>query len=166
MLELLTYKNERAMSFEKFSSKLQLALEILTDCDWPPHNGDIVDMIWEKIQNTEVNAFINALKAQQYINPREYTLILQDIASKVLNLSQKPFYRSNISETNRHKGSNRYGPCRRKGAFTSDGQLFVEKYSKENWNSTNEVKKYHRQIFYARENVQSDNRHPGFKNNR
>ena len=44
-LESLTHKNKRAMSFEKISSKLQLVVDTLTNCDWPPHNGDIVDMI-------------------------------------------------------------------------------------------------------------------------
>ena len=40
------------MSLKKFSSKLQLAVDTLIDCDRLPHNRDILDMIWEKIQNT------------------------------------------------------------------------------------------------------------------
>ena len=51
-LELLTYKNKCEMSLKKFSSKLQLAVDTLIDCDRLPHNRDILDMIWEKIQNT------------------------------------------------------------------------------------------------------------------
>ena len=87
---------------------------------------------------------------------------LQDIASQVPTPSQKPFYWSNI--TNFRERSTRYGPCPRKGDFTSDGQLFIGKYPKESWNS-NEVKKYHGQILYAMKNLQRENRHAGFKNN-
>ena len=74
-LDSITYKNECAMSFEKISSKLQLVIDTLTDCDCPQHNKDIVDLE------------LNVLKAQKSINPREYTLMHQDIPSQVPTLS-------------------------------------------------------------------------------
>ena len=83
VLKNITYCNERAMTFEKFSSKLQMAVDTLTDCKSPPPNGDVADMIWEKILNPKLNSYINALKAQYSLNPCSCKLILQDIASQI-----------------------------------------------------------------------------------
>ena len=55
------------MSFEKFSSKIQLAVDMLTDCGRPPHNGDIVDIIWENIQNSELNLSLHSKLSNQFI---------------------------------------------------------------------------------------------------
>ena len=61
-LDTMVYKNERAMSFELFSSKIQEAVDDLEDCGRAPHDGDIVDKIWRKILNPELSAYVEALK--------------------------------------------------------------------------------------------------------
>ena len=51
ILSVLTYRNERAMTFEKFVAKFQKAIDKLDKCGQGMHNKDIVDMIWSKIFN-------------------------------------------------------------------------------------------------------------------
>ena len=78
-LETLVYKNERAMSFEMIF--LQDAVRTLEEGNIVPHVGDLVDKLWNQIQNPELNLFVEALKVQYGRNAREHRLILQDIAA-------------------------------------------------------------------------------------
>ena len=96
-MDTLVYKNERALTFELFSSKIQGAVDALVDCNREPHDGDIVDKLWKKIQNPELSSFVEALKVQYSQQPRTFDKILQDIATQIPNLRKDTFKR-NVSE--------------------------------------------------------------------
>jgi hypothetical protein len=135
--DLLVYKNERAMTFEAFCKKFQRALQHFERAGRPKHPGDVIDWIWGHIQNSELTQTVAALKASQGINPRTHTLILQEIAKEIPNLS-KSFQRVSefeVSETKTDEKSNFTftGDTPASGAFTSDGTLFCGSYSHGHW---------------------------------
>ena len=150
ILETLVYKNERAMSFELFSSKLQGAVDTLQECGRTPHDGDIVDRLWNKILNSELNPFVEALKVQYNQNPRTYREILQDIATQVPNL-RKTNFRRNISEVKSVDGFTREGQCPTEGVFTSEGKFFIGTYPGSRW-FDEDVKPHHGKIREIRKN--------------
>ena len=133
------------MSFEMFSSTV-IALE---ECNKAPHNLDIVDELWNKIHNPELNSFVEALKVQYSQKPREYRLILQDIAAQILNLRRVIFMR-NVSEVKTFSKS-----CTRKRShpinevFNTEGNVFIGNYPVSRWFDEDD-KKYHKDIMEAR----------------
>ena len=60
--ETFTYRNERALKFEKFVAKIVKAVDKLDKRNRELHNADVVDMIWKKIRNPELNQYVVALK--------------------------------------------------------------------------------------------------------
>ena len=125
LLDNLTYRNERSMTFEKISSKLQNALNNLADCARPVHDGDIVDKLWGRIQNSDLATYVAALKIEYARNPRDYREILQDIATQVPNLPKHVSFRSKVSELGTTEGYTREGTCPDTGVKTEDGQIFI-----------------------------------------
>ena len=47
----ITYRNERAMTFEKFVATFQNDIEDFENYVCGMHNGDIVDLLWTKMGN-------------------------------------------------------------------------------------------------------------------
>ena len=60
----LVYKNERAMSFEKFQERFLKSINDLTKANRPMNSADIIDEIWQKIQHPGLNEYIAALQVQ------------------------------------------------------------------------------------------------------
>ena len=85
------------MSFELCSSKIQEAVDNWEDCGRSPHDRDIVDKIWRKILNSQLLAYVEALKIQYNQNPRSFREILLDIAIQIPNL-KKVTFRRKVSE--------------------------------------------------------------------
>ena len=77
----MTYRNERALKFEKFVAKFVKAVDVLDKRNRGLHNADVVDMIWKKFTNPELNQYVVALNIQFQREPRKYQEFLQDIAS-------------------------------------------------------------------------------------
>ena len=148
ILETLVYKNERVLTFELFSGKIQEAVDALTQCHREPHNGDIVDKIWKKIQNPELISFVEALKVQYNQQPRPFDKILQDIATQIPNLRKVTFKR-NVSEMKTGMNYTREGTCPTHGVFTAEGKMFVGNYPASRW-LDDDVKEYHAQIMDIR----------------
>lgn len=151
VLDTLRYRNERAMSFEVFSSKLTRALDDLADCDREEHNGNIVDALWGRIQNAELRSYVEALKVDYGRNQRDYKLILQDIAAQVPTLTQGATLRRGVSEL--QSSASNYtiqGSCPGNGVHTPDGKVYVGSYPKTKWFDES-VKPYHDEIRAARE---------------
>ena len=151
-LSLLRYKNERSFSFEKFSSKLQKCYDDLEANGRTVINGDIVDALWTRIQAPDLQQYIAALKVQYQQNPRDYKLILQDIAAEAgtkHTVSFAPGTRG-ISATYTKKG-----PCPDSRVFTSDGSVFIGSYDESKWKSES-VRQYHKEILEAREDTKGD----------
>jgi hypothetical protein len=149
VLDNLTYRNERSMTFEKFSSKLQNALNDLADCGRPVHDGDIVDKLWGRIQNSDLATYVAALKIEYTRNPRDYGEILQDIATQIPSLPKHVSFRSKVSELGTNDGHTREGPCPDTGVKNKDGQLFIGNYVGNKWHSES-VKPFHDDIRAAR----------------
>ena len=144
-LDTMVYKNERAMSFELFSSKIQEAVDDLEDCGRAPHDGDIVDKIWRKILNSELSAYIEAFKVQHNQNPMSFRDILLDVATQIANL-KKVTFRRNVSDMSSGKsGYTRDGECPMDGVYTADGKLFIGTYPGARW-FDEDVKPYHDKI--------------------
>ena len=148
ILDTLVYKNERALTFELFSSKIQGAVDALVDCNREPHDGDIVDKLWKKIQNPELSSFVEALKVQYSQQPRTFDKILQDIATQIPNLRKDTFKR-NVSELKVGIEHTREGTCPTHGVFTAEGKLFVGNYPASRW-LDDDVKEHHAQIIDIR----------------
>ena len=62
--ETLTYRNERALKFENFVTKFIKAVDELDKINRRLHNSDVVDKIWKKVTNPELNQYVVALKVQ------------------------------------------------------------------------------------------------------
>ena len=144
ILDTLVYKNERAMSFELFSSKIQEAVDNLHDCGRAPHDGDVVDKIWTKMLNPELTAYVEALKVQYNQNPRPFREILLDIATQIPNL-KKVTFRRNVSEITSGSGFTRDGECPKDSVYTVEGKLFIGTYPGDRW-FDEDVKPYHDRI--------------------
>ena len=46
------------------------------------HNAEIVEIIWQRVRNSELGKYITALKVQFQHQPRNYIEVLQDVASQ------------------------------------------------------------------------------------
>ena len=156
-LQNLCYKNERSFSFEKFSSKLQKAYDELEDNGRAVNNGDIVDALWRRIQASDIQMYVASLKVEYLRSPRNYKLILQDIAAEVNN---------NIPSGNAFGGQRgvsatytKKGPCPSSGVHTNDGSVFIGTYSKDQWTS-DAVKPHWDEIKKARSESKGDGSQP------
>eukprot|EP00980_Cylindrotheca_fusiformis_P022724 scaffold9646_cov133-Cylindrotheca_fusiformis.AAC.7 len=137
-LETICYTTERSFSFEKFRSKLQGAYDVLEANGRAVDNKDIVDGLWRKIQSSELQQYIQALKSDYQKHPRDYKLLLQHIAIKV------------AAQGGRQVSSyTSAGECPAFGAHTRDGSLYIGNYIADKWNSDS-VRPHHREILQAR----------------
>ena len=85
-IDIIQYRNEREMTFEKFVSKLVKAFEELEKRGRGMHNAEIVDIIWQRVRNAELSQYLTSLKVQFQHQPRNYRELLQYIASQVPSL--------------------------------------------------------------------------------
>ena len=91
IIKNIQYINGRAMTFEKFVSKLVKAVEELEKRGRGMHNAGIIDIIWQRVSNTELIQYITALKVQFQHQPHNYREVLQDIASQVSSIGVGTF---------------------------------------------------------------------------
>ena len=149
-LQNLRYRNKRAMSFEAFSAKMQGAIDELENCGRAEHNANIVDKLWARIQNVELQSYVEALKVDYQRNPRPFQMILQDIASQVPTLTQGSTFRRNVSQVSSNKSHyTDQGDCPSDGVYNNLGQVFVGSYPTSKWNQPS-VKPFHEEIRTAR----------------
>ena len=160
----LTYKNERAMSFEKFQEQFLKSINDLEKAKRPMNSADIIDAIWEKVQHPGLTEYIAALQVAQNFNPITHDRILQCIAiqiPKIANYSNSN--RRNLSEVTR--GDNKYtreGQTPRDGVYTEDGAIYIGNYSSPQWNSPS-VRPFHQEINNARNSRNGNPRGGGYK---
>jgi hypothetical protein len=107
-LEHITYRNERAMKFEKFVGMFVKAVDELDKYNRKMHNEDVVDLVWKKMTNPELSQYVTALKVQFQREPRNYQAILQDIASQVPNVRIDNFRKT--SEVTTQEGGTKNCP--------------------------------------------------------
>jgi len=143
-LELLRYKNERSFPFEKFSARLQKAYDELSDHGRPVNNGDIVDALWDRILTADLQLYAASLKVDYMRNPRNYRLILQDLAAEVASKTSNGNPGRNVSATYTRKG-----PCPSTGVHTTQGEVFIGNYDNGKWKDPSVVP-HHQEILQAR----------------
>ena len=128
----MTYRNERALKFEKFVAKFVKAVDELDKRNRGMHNADVVDMIWNKVTNLELNQYVFPLKVQFQSEPRNYQESLQDISSQVPTLPISTLRKS--SEVGRIVDNNSgFDECPNSGAYGADGKLYIGKYPYQKW---------------------------------
>ena len=75
-IETIQYRNEIAMTFENFISKLVKAVDELEKWGRGMHNADIVGIICQRVSNAELSQYITALKVQFQHQPHNYREVL------------------------------------------------------------------------------------------
>ena len=143
-LETLRYKNERSFPFERFSARLQKAYDELPENGRPVNNGDIVDALWDRIQTNDLQVYTASLKVDYQRNPRDYRLILQDLATEVSGKNNYTPNTRNVSAV-----YTRQGPCPNTGVHTPDGSIFIGSYDNSKWRDPS-VTPFHSEILQAR----------------
>ena len=92
--ETIQYRNERAMTFEKFVRKLVKAVDELEKKGRGMHNAEIVEIIWKRVRKAELSQYLTALKVQFQHQPRNYREVIQDIASQVPSIGVDTFQKA------------------------------------------------------------------------
>ena len=123
----------------------------MVDCGRAPHKGDIVDKIWKKVENSDITAFMEALKVQHSQNPRYFNKILLEIATQIPNLKIITFRRNVLEIVYKSGGFTREGECPKDSALTEEGKLIIGTYQGDRW-FNKDVKPYHGQIREYRKN--------------
>ena len=114
-LDTLSYRNERAIKLEVFNSKFQNSVNILDSYGCTMHNKDVIDLLWNKLNNSELAMFVASIKVDYCRNHHKYTYILQEIATQIPTGKTSPFTTSGVSELKKGGNNNRNTsacPCR------------------------------------------------------
>jgi hypothetical protein len=148
--EMLTYKNERALSFEMFTKKLTKALQYFDNAGRPKHDDDVIDWIWSHVQNSKLTQLISGLKVGQSFQVRTSRQILQEIAKEIPNLVKGTNFQPRISQIGQ-VGFTFEGEAPSSGAHTSDGKLFCGTYLPNRW-FHNDMKAFRQEITGIRSN--------------
>ena len=90
-LETISYRNERAMKFEVFNNKFQNAVNILDIYGRNTHNEEVVDLLWKKLNNSELAMFVASIKVDYRRNRQKYTNIVQEITTQIPTGKTLPF---------------------------------------------------------------------------
>ena len=123
-IETIQYRNERAMTFEKFVRKIVKAVDELEKRGRGMHNAEIIEIIWKRVSNDELSQYITSLKTQFQQQPRNYREVLQDIASQVPSIGVDTLRKaSEVSVQGTESGG-----APDQGFYDSNGLLFHGTY--------------------------------------
>jgi hypothetical protein len=149
------------MTFEAFCQKIQKALQHFERAGRSKHDGDVIDWIWNHIQNPELSQIIAALKATQGMTQRSPTQILQELAKEIPNLVKSTGFQQRVSEVgSNHSGFTFNGVVPHSGVHTPDGKLFCGSYPYKVWFS-DDVAPYRDEITELRNKHQPEGKPPG-----
>ena len=147
----IAYRNELAMTFEKFVATFQKAIDNLDMYGRGMHNGDIVDLLCTKMGNPELSPYMVSIKVRYQAVRRGYKEILQDIATQIPLLAPTTF-RSIVSAMHKTDVTTEEVGCPEQGAHTADGTLFTGTYPYKKWIHES-VSSYHEAIRVSRGNT-------------
>ena len=123
----MRYRNERALKFEKFVAKFVKAVDELDKINRGLHNAYVVEMIWQKVTNPELNQYVVTLKVQFQREPWNYQEVLQGIASQIPTLPINTLIKA--SEVDRIVDDNSgFDECPNSGAYEADRKNYIVKY--------------------------------------
>ena len=128
-IETTQYRNERAMTFEKFVSKLVKAVNELEKQCRGMHDADIFEIIWKRVSNAELSQYPTALKVQFQHQPRNYREVLQDITIKVPSIGVDTLQKvSEVSVLGTESGGPPY-----QGVYHRNWFIFHGTYPDKKW---------------------------------
>ena len=93
MLETLSYRNERATQIVVCNSKFQNVVNILDSYGRSMHKKYVVELLWNKLNTTELAMFLASVKVNYCRNRQKYTDILQENCHPYSNWKTPPFKR-------------------------------------------------------------------------
>ena len=93
------------------------------------HNADIVEIIWQRVNNAELIQYLTALKVHFQHQPCNYREVLQDIASQVPSIGVETSRKaSEVSVQGTESGG-----APDQGVYDSNGLLFHGTYPEKKW---------------------------------
>ena len=90
-LEILSNRNERTMKSDVFNRKFQNKINILNRDGHTIHNKEFIDLFWKKLNNTELEMFVDSIKVDYHRNHQKYINILREIATHIPTGKTPPF---------------------------------------------------------------------------
>ena len=112
------------MTFEKFVRNLVKSVDELERRGRGMHNVDIVEIIWQRVNNAELSQYLTALKIQFQHQPHNYREVLKDIASQMPSIGIGTFQKaSEVSVQGTESGG-----APDQGIYDSNGLLFHGTY--------------------------------------
>ena len=148
-LETLTYRNERALKIKNFVAKFVKAVDELDKRNRGLHNADVVDMMWKKVTNPELNQYVVALKVQFQRETRNYQEVLQEISSQIPTLPINTFRKApEVGRIVDDKSG--FDECPNSGAYGVDRKIYIGKYPYQKWKDDS-VRPYWNKICSARD---------------
>jgi hypothetical protein len=136
----LNYKNERAMSFEKFLTSMQAMFTGFEDNDEILTNAQKIRLLFQKVQSPNLTQVKSALKVQSDLDVGGLTVTYDFIANSLAaEAASLPDYVPNrqASGLDSHGGK---GSSPESGVKGPDGTIFTGYY--KNWNSISDDDKH------------------------
>ena len=93
-IETIHYRNKRATTFEKFVIKIVKSVNELEKRGRGMYKAEIVEIIWQRVNNAELSQYLTELKVQFKHQHRNYREVLQDIASQVPSIGVETFQKA------------------------------------------------------------------------
>jgi hypothetical protein len=155
--EKLHYKNERAMRFSDFISKVKEMFNIFADCGEPHPESAKLRFLWERVSSPILLPTVDAMKAQlgQDETAWKFVAACDHLASQIPadGAPRAKFVASALD---------RSGTADAASAITNNGTISTRNYSKDEWwNLTEEERK---QVTAARKKEGGSTRHKNRRN--
>ena len=93
-IDIIQYRNERAMNFKTFVSKLVKTVEEIEKLGRGMHNDDIVEIIYKRVRNAELSQYLTFLKVQFQHKHQNYREVLKYIAIQVPSIGVDTFQKA------------------------------------------------------------------------
>ena len=128
-LEILSNKNERTMKSDVFNRKFQNTINILNRDGHTIHNKEFIDLFWKKLNNTELEMFVDSIKVDYHRNHQKYINILREIATHIPTGKTPPFTTAGVSEIKTGGNHNcNTSVCPAEGSNFPDVTLYIGSY--------------------------------------
>ena len=154
MQKTLHYKNERALPFNVFISKVKKMFNIYDECEESVPETQKLRFLWDSIQDGGLGPTCEAIKASLNRDPKSWTFVdaADHIASQVSAVSKQ----SNLSSLGRANPTTE-GPPRT--GVMKNGKVFTGSYDRDAWNKLSKSEKD--QVISARNGSTGNKKKPG-----
>ena len=130
MQKTLHYKNERAMTYDQFLTKIQEMFTIFEECGQPMYDKQKLDFLFERTQHPDLKQHISTLEVKRAMEDCEFDFAANFLAGKAVELANpvSGFGRS-ISAITTNAGKGPEGA----GCMMPDGSVFTGTYERSKW---------------------------------